>query len=170
MLILLTGASGAGKSTYARRLAMGLSSDLTFISAEIPEPEIKANREKLRCDGFTFIECFTNIGGLEVSGGAAILDCLCNLTANEMFDEAGNIRENVVDTVTNGINDLAGRVEFLIVVTNEISADGVRHTESVNAYRETLCAVNLGLAVHAEHVYELCVSIPIALKGKLLLN
>lgn len=167
MLILLTGASGAGKSTYARRLAMSLCRDLTFISTEIPDPGIKANPGQLRSAGFSFIERFMDVGGLDARGGAAILDCLCNLTANEMFDENGGIRENVVDTVTEGVLRLAGRFGFLIVITNEIASDGVSYEESVSAYRDALCAVNRELAMRADCVFELCVSIPVAVKGSL---
>ena len=169
MLVLLTGASGAGKSTYARRLAKGLYGDLTFISTEIPELEIKANPEQLSREGFKFVERFTDIGGLDISGGAAILDCLCNLTANEMFDENGAIRENVDKTVTDGIMSLAGRFEMLIVVTNEIASAGACGNDSTVAYKATLCAINRRLAARADCVYELCVAIPTALKGELLL-
>ena len=142
---------------------------MTFISTEIPQPEAKANRGKLLRDGFVYKECYTDIGGLNITGGSAILDCLCNLTANEMFDERGNIRERVVQTVTDGVVRLAKGFKLLIVVTNEVASDGVCHADGVAAYRQALCAINRELALRADCVYELCVAIPTAIKGTLMI-
>lgn len=169
MLILLTGASGSGKSTYATQLALRQSGDLTFISTEIPDDAIKADQTEIRRMGFTFVECYTNVGGLEISGGTAVLDCLCNLTANEMFDENGDIRENVVLTVVGDVLKIAERFDTLIVVTNEISSDGTDYDTGTNGYRNSLCEINREIAKCADVVYEMCVSIPIALKGKSLI-
>ena len=170
MLVLLTGASGAGKSTYACKLAKSASENLTFISTEIPQPEIKSDAELLRREGFTLVERFVDIGGLNITGGAAVLDCLCNLTANELFDEGGNTREGVENIVVNGVEALSKRFELLIVITNEVSSDGALYPDGTRAYIETLCAINREIAVRADAVYELCVSIPTVIKGKALLK
>jgi len=170
MLVLLTGASGAGKSTYACNLVKALSGNITFISTEIPQPEIKADAEALRREGFVFVERFTDVAGLDISGGAAILDCLCNLTANEMFDEIENVRGNVADKITKNILALNSRFELLVVITNDVSSDGNSYTEGTSEYIKTLCEINRTLAAAAYAVYELCVSIPTVIKGELLLN
>lgn len=168
MLILLTGASGAGKSTFARGLAKSLDDAPVFISTELPYGgALRANESLLRREGFHYIERFRDIGKLEIGGGTAVLDCLCNLTANELFDEDGGLLHNAASVVSNGVLRLETRFSHLIAVTNEVGADGAIYDESTREYVRTLGEINRVLAQKAECVLELCAGVPVALKGGL---
>lgn len=48
-----------------------------------------------------------------------LLECMSNLTANEMFQEEG-AHERTVEAVMEGVKHLRDSVQHLVIVTNEI--------------------------------------------------
>ena len=91
MLILLTGGSACGKSTYGEELAVQGPKPLYYIAAMQPYDEEClakiARHQTLRKDkGFETIQRYTDVDTLTLpeTGGTALLECLCNLTANEI--------------------------------------------------------------------------------------
>ena len=92
MLILLTGGSACGKSSYGEKLAVLGPKPLYYIAAMQPYDDeclkkIARHRELRKDKGFLTIEQYTGVDTLELpeTGGTALLECLCNLTANEMY-------------------------------------------------------------------------------------
>lgn len=170
MRILLTGGSGCGKSTYAERLARALPAPRYYLAAMRPygaESLAKiARHQAQRADaGFVTIERETEVGGVELPGrGTVLLECLCNLLANEMFDEAGNERD-VYDTILADLLALEQKCDTLIVVTNEVGGDGEAYDESTARYLQTLGRLNRALAARFDAVAELVCGIPLVLKG-----
>lgn len=172
MMILLTGGSGCGKSAFAERLCMQLPSPRYYIAAMRPfgeggEQKIARHRLLRRDKGFATIERYTDLGGLVLPArGTALLECVCNLTANEMFDERGTITEPV-QRVTEGIDALSNRCAHLIVVTNDVGSDLPPADAATNRYIASLGRINGALAARADTVCELVCGIPILLKGAL---
>ena len=172
MRILLTGGSGCGKSTYAERLARELPAPRYYLATMRPfeaESRAKITRHQTqRADaGFITIERETDVGGVDFpTRGTVLLECMCNLLANEMFDEAGNERD-VYDTILADIAKLEQRCDTLIVVTNEIGSDGGGYGASTERYIETLGRLNRVLANRFDTVAELVCGIPLLLKGQL---
>jgi adenosylcobinamide kinase/adenosylcobinamide-phosphate guanylyltransferase len=92
---------------------------------------------------------------------------VCNLTANEMFDEQFNERDgdSVFASVLRGIDSLAERCAHLVVVTNDVGGDTGGYNQSTMRYVELLGRINRALAKRADTVYELVCGIPLPLKG-----
>ena len=173
MMMLLTGGSACGKSSYAEALCLHFSMPRYYIAAMRPygegsEEKIARHRTMRADKGFVTVERYTGLSGLLLPHrGIALLECICNLTANEMFDEQGNIKDPF-DAVISGVATLYGQCRHLIVVTNDVGSDSKDYDPGTRAYIRALGRINATLAGQADHVYELVCGIPIPLKGELL--
>lgn len=172
MRYLLTGGSGCGKSYFAERLAMKFELPRYYLAAMRPVCEedrqrIIRHRALRRGKNFETIERYADLGGLTLpSKGVILLECLCNLTANEIFDPDG-AGENAVTSIIDGVKNLERQSEVLIAVTNDVSSEGGKRDILTEKYLEALCLINRKLAARFENVYELCCGLPTVLKGEL---
>lgn len=99
--------------------------------------------------------------------GTVLLECICNLVANEMFDEDGAVNPHAEEEILAGVENLASQCENLIVVTNDVGSGDGRYADSVLDYVALVGRINHILARKADRVAELCCGIPIAVKGDL---
>ncbi len=173
MNILLTGGSACGKSTFAEKLAVALPAPRIYLATMMPYQadgalRIARHRAQRADKGFAAtIERYTDIRGAEIPSGATVLlDCLCNLVANEMYEPDG-AGADAADAVLEGIDRIAKTAGNLIVVTNTVGCDGATYADSVLAYVRTLGGINNRIAQQFNCVCELCCGIPILLKGEL---
>lgn len=173
MLILLTGGSACGKSSYAERLCAGLPMPRYYIAAMRPygdgsAEKIARHRQMRRGKGFETVERYTDLSSLRLPGrGTALLECICNLTANEMFDEDGNFTDPC-GRVLRGVEALCRQCGHVVVVTNDVGSGGQRYDGATSAYIAALGKINAELARRAQAVYELVCGIPLVRKGALL--
>ena len=129
---------------------------------------LRGHRQLRKGKGFETVERYTDLAGLTLpERGTVLLECICNLTANEMFDDAGNMTEPF-DAVMDGVAALRKRCEVLVVVTNDVGSDNKDYDPGTKAYVRALGRINAALAQQADHVYELVCGIPLVLKGELL--
>ncbi len=174
MKILLTGGSACGKSSFAERLAVTLPGPLTYVAAMRPfgpesEAKIARHRAMRAGKGFTTVERYTNLADLRLpQGGTVLLECLCNLTANEMFDDEGN-RRDPIPAVLSGLDALADQCQHLLVVTNDVGSDLGPYEEGTRAYIRALGRINIAAAERFDAVLELVSGIPLLRKGALTL-
>lgn len=172
MMILLTGGSGCGKSSYAERICMDRSMPRYYIAAMKPygpggAEKVARHREMRAGKGFETFERYTDLAGLRLPArGTALLECICNLTANEMFDENGNCSDPC-DRVLAGVDALREQCDTLVVVTNDVGSDGEDYGAETRAYMEAIGRINAALAAKADVVCELVCGIPLPLKGEL---
>ena len=100
----------------------------------------------------------------------ALIECMSNLVANEMFtlDENGNSKivsvQEVCNKVTNGIKVINDYFEDLVIVTNNVFEDGVLYDDSTMRYIEALGIVNQQIAIMADHVIEVVVGLPVVIR------
>lgn len=172
MRILMTGGSAAGKSTFAEELALSFPPPHYYI-ATMRITDVEARRKVTRHQqmrqggGFLTLEKPDNLDRLVLDQpGTALLECLCNLTANEMFDEEGRIQD-VYDKISFGLEHLERQCKHLIVVTNEVGSDGIPYPAGTQAYIRLLGRINRHLAARYDVVAELIAGIPTLLKGQL---
>lgn len=173
MMILLTGGSGCGKSHFAEQLCIKLQQPRYYIAAMRPygaggAKKVARHRQMRAGKGFETIERYTDLSALTLPqlGGTALLECVCNLTANEMFDENGAVSDPV-SRVLGGIRALRAQCGTLIVVTNDVGSDCGDYAETTLSYVAALGKINALLAREADVVCELVCGIPIKLKGAL---
>jgi len=172
MMILLTGGSACGKSSYAEALCQRAPMPRYYIAAMKPygdgsEAKIARHREMRAGKGFETIERYTDLSGLTLpERGTVLLECICNLTANEMFDESGNMTDPF-DTVIAGIEALRSQCDTLVVVTNDVGTDSKAYDPGTMAYVRALGRINAALAKEADCVLEMVCGISIVLKGEL---
>ena len=127
MLILLTGGSACGKSSYGEKLAVLGPKPLYYIAAMQPYDDeclkkIARHRELRKDKGFLTIEQYTGVDTLELpeTGGTALLECLCNLTANEMYIQPDDPTDPV-EKVVAGVKNLQRQTDTLIRIPSSSS-------------------------------------------------
>ncbi len=172
-MILLTGGSACGKSTFAESLAMEFGQPLVYVATMRPFGEeslvrIARHREMRATKGFITVERQVDIAGLEPDPTSTVLlECISNLMSNEMFDDEGGMRD-VEDVVVDGVVALASRCANLIVVTNEVGTEPLEgYGEGTIAYVHAIGRVNMRLAAMSDCVCELICGIPLVIKGEL---
>ena len=168
MIVLVTGGSGCGKSTWAEKLIQTLPEEKRVYVATMQvydrESELRVERHrKQRADkGFRTVECKKDLAGAPIEdGGTVLLEDLVNLTANEMFD--GGDPERIAPA----LRMLAARSRHLVMVTNDLFSDGAEYSPSVQEYLRCLAEINRQAAEMADCVAEVVYSIPVSLKGEL---
>lgn len=194
MITLVTGGSGSGKSAYAESLLSsceGIKYYIATMQIYDAEGEKKVERHrKLRAGkGFLTIESPMNVGKIRFAcdGGSeqaqyrqeaerkvqgssekksALLECMSNLTANEMFTKDGmKSEEEVVEKIVSEIQTLSQKLDNLVIVTNNVFEDGVIYDAGTMEYLRALGRINAALARLADRVAEVVVGIPVELKG-----
>ncbi len=167
MLILVTGGAASGKSAYAEELVAELGERKRYYLAtmEVLDEESKkrvAVHRKLRLHkGFETIELTRGIQKASslISGGTGLLECLSNLLANEMYSPLG-AGEAAVTEIIAGIEVLNTKLTHLIIVSNEIFADGLQEP-SMDIYIKNLGRLNQAIAKKADRVIEVVCGIGI---------
>ena len=142
MITLVLGGSGSGKSAYAEHLLDGKTNKYYIATMQVYDAEGEkkvARHRKLRAGkGFITIEQPRAIGGVDFPEGAqqaeeisdgtgqnitkfprcALLECMSNLVANEMFSGEEMIpEEEVVRQILQGIKTLATNVNLQPIKT-----------------------------------------------------
>lgn len=168
MIVLVTGGSGCGKSTWAEKLVQTLPMEKRVYVATMQvydrESELRVERHrKQRADkGFRTVECEKDLANAPIEDGSIVLlEDLVNLTANEMFDGGDPAR------IVPAIRNLAARCSHLVMVTNDLFSDGMEYSPSVQEYLRCLAEINRQAAKMAECAVEVVYSVPVALKGEL---
>lgn len=175
MLHVVTGGSGSGKSAYAEtellRLAKQNNCKKYYIATMEPFGEetlkkIERHREMRKDKGFDTLECYVNLKGTAetmTDRPAVLLECMSNLTANEIYrlDGAG---ERTADSIVDGVQELCGRCEHVVIVTNEVCSECTRDSADMNRYKKILSEVNRRLAQKADWVTEVVYGIPVEVK------
>lgn len=208
MITLITGGSGSGKSAYAEKYICRVSNEngykekyyIATMQVFDDEGQRKIDRHRrLRAGkGFITIEQPRDIKkaveklqseNYLKTGRSALLECMSNLVANEMFppvdvsgmqaaeakketlDDPENMKDydtaqisHVSKKVLKDVSILSENVAELIIVTNNVFEDGVSYDQSTMNYIKAMGIVNRGLAAMAERVVEVVAGIPVAVK------
>lgn len=208
MITLITGGSGSGKSAYAEKYICHASNEkgckekyyIATMHVFDDEGQRKIDRHRrLRAGkGFITIEQPRDIKkaveklqseNCLKTGRSALLECMSNLVANEMFppvdvsgmqaaeakketlDDPENMNDyetaqisHVSKKVLKEVSILSENVAELVIVTNNVFEDGVSYDESTMNYIKAMGIVNRGLAAMAERVVEVVAGIPVTVK------
>lgn len=188
-MILIIGGSGSGKSAYAEQVAMsrkGKTALFYLATMQVYDAEgekkVARHRRMREGKGFFTIEQPKNIAEAAPKINhewskrqnaqrkpAALLECMSNLVANEMFGDGETPlpAEQVVKKITAEVAVLKEQLTELIVVTNNVFEDGIRYDATTMEYLRALGEVNTNLAAMADRVVEVVVGIPVPVRGTL---
>lgn len=183
MIHLITGGSGSGKSEYAETRLLQITSqipgekNLIYLATMRPygadaEKKIKRHHALRKGKGFDTLECYEDLQELDIPVNHGILlECMSNLTANELYDKDGKIRDEayVMQKILIGICRLEEQTPNLVIVTCEVTADSLDYAEETKAYQRVLGQINQKLAAMADRVTEVVYGIPIDIKKEELL-
>lgn len=170
MFHLITGGSGSGKSAFAESCILDFRGEnRIYIATMFPFDDeshrrILRHREMRKEKKFSTIECYTGIWELEIGGNAdVLLECMSNLTANEMYQEGG-AGNDTPRRVLEGIEHLRHQVRNLVVVTNEVFSDGIVYDPDTMRYLSYLGEINREMGRMADRVTEVVYGIPVPVK------
>ncbi len=178
MMILIIGGSGSGKSAYAEEYINALSGDCRkyYIATmqvfdEEGQAKIERHRRMRSGKGFRTIEqplaieeAQKAINGFS-SESTALLECISNLAANEMFaKEERETCEAVAEKIIQGVGKLRNGFKHLVIVSNNVFEDGIHYDKATTEYIRAMGSINEKLATMADRVIEVVVGIPVVIK------
>lgn len=173
MFALLIGGSGSGKSALAEALVVALGSKSRYYLATLAVGDaesrrrVKRHREMRKGKGFETIECPLALEQVVLEQrGTALLECMSNLVANEIFMPGGR-RSQAAEIILSGVEALERQADHVVIVSNDVFADGVSYSGDMEEYLSVLSEINRRLAARAELVVEVVSGRPVVLKGSL---
>lgn len=166
MNVLVTGGASSGKSAFAESCALALDGPHAYLATmQSGGAEARKRIERHRAlrsgKGFETFECPRGLDGLALPAkyahGTVLLEDLGNLVANEMW--GGDIGHALP-----GVFNVAGQCANLVVVANEVGADGWSHDAETAAYVRCLGSLSCSLAAEFDEVVEVVAGIPQVVK------
>ena len=167
MFVLITGGSGSGKSAFAEEKIVSFGDfHRIYIATMYPFDQesfqrIERHRKMREGKKFATKECYTGLKKLLFDKkDVVLLECMSNLTANEMFQEQG-AGIHTVEEVVEGIKSVLKQVSHLVVVTNEIFSESCFYEGETEQYQHYLGEINQAMAEMADEVVEVVYGIPV---------
>ncbi|MCI7596837.1 MAG: bifunctional adenosylcobinamide kinase/adenosylcobinamide-phosphate guanylyltransferase [Lachnospiraceae bacterium] len=176
MMTLILGGSGSGKSAYAEEYLCALAKGkrkyyLATMKGFDEETRAKISRHRKMRKGKDFstieqpVDILCALSHMEKGEKTALLECMSNLTANEMFAFPEGISAGeLAEKLSRQIMELQEELSHLVVVSNNVFEDGIQYDTGTGEYLNALGRINERLAVLADEVIEVVVGIPVILK------
>jgi len=180
-IILVTGGSRSGKSTYAQRVAESFSGARTYIATcpvidkEI-EDRVRKHKEARQSASWQTIEEMIDLtGALQRSSGSGVIlvDCLTLWVNNLMYEAEQKkkyLDEDAICTrcedVLDVCRDIAGTVIF---VANEVGMGIVPENPTSRLFRDLAGRCNQRIADHADTAIFMVSGLPVYIKGEKIL-
>jgi adenosylcobinamide kinase/adenosylcobinamide-phosphate guanylyltransferase len=171
MLTLVIGAAASGKSEYAEKLITDSGvMPRTYIATMRPYDDesvarIEKHRRMRKEKAFRTAECYTWLKSLKLDGGAVLLECMSNLTANELFDPDG-AGDDTVREICRGVDSVLSQCDELVIVSNDVFSAGSDYGGDTLRYLRVLADINRYIAAEADNVCEVVCGQAIYYKGK----
>lgn len=177
MMVFVIGGSGSGKSSYAEKRIVSLHKNeetLYYLATmriwdEEGWQKVDRHRKLRNGKGFVTIEQPTDVNQamekMEENRRAVLLECVSNLTANEMFSgrkpkAAGEVAEKII----RGITYIKENASHLVVVSSNVFEDGVTYDAATMEYIYAMGMINQRLAALCDQAVEVVAGIPLMLK------
>ena len=170
MLTLIMGENKSGKSDFAERYVMDLGNDnRVYLATMIPYDDdgkirIQRHRKMREGRGFETVERGLDIAGAPVGeGNNVLLEDLCNLVANEIFEPDGR----GADAIPEDIAQLYSACEHLTIVSNTFFSNKGEVSEETKEYISKVYEINERLKEMADNVIRIEGGNAIVMKGSL---
>lgn len=169
MIILITGGERSGKSKYAQKLALELSSEPIYVATARMwdkdfEERIKMHKSD-RGKKWTNVEEEKNIAGLDLKNKVAVIDCV-TLWLTNFFTDTNFDLEKSINLAKSELNKLEAIPGTFIIVTNELGMGIHASTESGRKFVSLQGWMNQYIAEKAQRVILMISGIPVTIKNE----
>lgn len=125
--------------------------------------KIERHKKMRKGKGFETFEIYEDIKNIRIERNydGIILECISNVLANEMF---GGKSSSPCEDIFAAVEYICRKSCYTVVITNEISSDGVVYEAETETYKKNMSIINRKLAEAADCVIEIVYSIPVVLK------
>jgi len=168
---MITGGERSGKSTYAERLALGLSDNPVYLATAHPwddefRQRIKRHKER-RGPQWTNIEEERQLSRHSLEGRVVLVDCLTLWATNYFFSgDEQHIPDvdSVLAELKAEFDRLISQQATFIMVTNEIGMGGVSANAIQRRFTDLMGWFNQYVAAQADEVVLMVSGIPVKIK------
>ena len=170
MIIFIYGGSGSGKSAFAENICFKINEGKKYYIATMINSDEETNlkvikhRNMRKNKNFITIECPFDLKNVILdTKSTVIIECLSNLTANEIFLRNN---KNACDDILLGIKNIAAQSENVVIVSNNIFEGGKKYSSETLNYMKILGDINYYIAKMSDESIHIISSIPVYYKQK----
>ena len=166
-IILITGGQRSGKSSYAEKLALSLSSNPIYMAtSRIWDEEFRQRvikHQKRRGPEWTNIEEQKELSRHRLEGRIVLIDCITLWCTNFFFDLDADV-EAALQAVKQEFDNFIRQDATFIFVTNEIGSGAVSENATQRRFTDLQGWMNQYIASKADQVYLMVSGIPVPIK------
>lgn len=167
-IVLVTGGQRSGKSGYAQKLALSLTSNPVYLAtSRVWDEEFRQRVLRHQADRgpeWTNIEEEKYLSHHNLNGRVVVIDCVTLWGTNFFFDNDSNVDLSLIE-LKEEFDRLAEQEAYLIFVTNEIGLGGVSPDTVQRKFTDLQGWLNQYIASHADEVVLMISGIPMKVKG-----
>lgn len=173
-IILITGGQRSGKSQYAEKLALSLSTHPVYVAtAHIWDEEFRQRvlrHQERRGPQWTNIEEEKMLSRHNITGRVAVIDCITLWCTNYFFDRDKSDNEQpsgdeALAAIKEEFDKFTSQDATFIFVTNEIGCGGVSPDPIQRRFTDMEGWMNQYVASKADDVILMVSGIPVKIKG-----
>ena len=166
-VIVITGGQRSGKSSYAQKLALSLSSNPVYLAtSRVWDEEHRARIVRHQADRgpeWTNLEEDKFLSKLNLAGRVVLVDCVTLWATNFFFDNKADVALSLSQLKTE-FEKLTSQDATFIFVTNEIGLGGISADELQRKFTDLQGWFNQHIAGIAGKVILMTSGIPLVLK------
>ncbi|MDO9152611.1 MAG: bifunctional adenosylcobinamide kinase/adenosylcobinamide-phosphate guanylyltransferase [Paludibacter sp.] len=166
-IILITGGQRSGKSSYAQKLALSLTSNPVYLATSaVWDEEHRQRIERHKRDRgpeWTNIEELKDVQNVDVNDKVVVIDCI-TLWATNFFTETNGNVELSLSAITERFEAFTKQNATFIFVTNELGLGGTTTNDLQRKFNDLLGWVNQHIAQRADEMVLMVSGIPVYIK------
>lgn len=166
-IILITGGARSGKSSYAEKMALRLSSNPVYLAtARIWDEEFRqrvVRHQQARGSEWTNIEEEKELSRHPLDGRVVLIDCITLWCTNFFFDLNADIDQSL-EAMKREFDRFTSQEATFIFVTNEIGMGGTSENEVQRKFTDLQGWMNQYVAARADEVFLMVSGIPLKVK------
>jgi adenosylcobinamide kinase / adenosylcobinamide-phosphate guanylyltransferase len=166
-ITLITGGQRSGKSSYAQKLALTLSSNPIYLATSaVWDEEHRQRIERHKADRgaeWTNIEELKDLQNITVEGRVVVIDCVTLWSTNFFTEYEGDTLQSL-EAITSRFDQFVQQDAHFIFVTNEIGLGGISANDLQRRFTDLVGWVNQYIASKSDEVILMVSSIPMKIK------
>ena len=166
-IILITGGTRSGKSTFAEQMALEKCATPVYLAtATVRDEEFRdrvARHQARRGPEWTTVEEPLYLSQHDFSDRVVLVDCVTLWSTNAFFHAQEQV-DDALDFLKKQFAQLVQQAATFIFVTNEIGLGGIADNEMMRKFTDLQGWMNQFVASQADEVYLMVSGIPVKIK------